>query len=104
MMNQPPKYISYFQIDILFQLYNKLINMETRLTRFEKVRILGYRAKILSMGAPPMVDITGMTCALAIAEKEYAMGRIPLNWTRKYPNGDIKTFSFMDDTTIKPPL
>ena len=45
--------------------------MDNRLSKFEKVRILGQRAEQISMGAPPLVDITGLTDALSIAEKEF---------------------------------
>jgi len=39
------------------------------LTKFEKVRVLGTRAKHLSEGAPSTVDTTGLTNALDIAKK-----------------------------------
>ena len=45
--------------------------MNNVLTKFEKVRILGQRANQLSLGATPLVDITGITDALSIAEKEF---------------------------------
>ena len=49
-----------------------------RLTKFERVRLIGQRAEYLANGAPPMVDITGMTNALDIAEKELREKKIQL--------------------------
>lgn len=64
--------------------------MDNFMTKFEKARILGQRAEQISKGAPPMVDITGMSDALAIAEKELHEQRIPFKIRRKYPNGEVK--------------
>jgi DNA-directed RNA polymerase subunit K/omega len=58
------------------------------ITKYEKVRLLGQRAAQLSKGAPPTVDIKGMTDPLKIAEKEYTCGTIPLNIIRNMPNGE----------------
>ena len=66
------------------------------LEKFEKVRILGQRATQLSLGAPPMVDITGLTDALAIAEKELKENKIPIKVIRKYPNGEIREYRLCD--------
>ena len=41
------------------------------ITKYEKVRIIGERAKQISEGAPILVDYTGLTKALDIAVKEY---------------------------------
>lgn len=72
--------------------------MDNYLTKYEKARILGYRAEQISLGAPPLVDITGMTSALAIAELELAQGKIPLKIRRFYPNGKSREFSVSDLT------
>lgn len=64
--------------------------MENRLSKFEKVRILGQRAEQISMGAPPLVDITGLSDALSIAEKEFLERKIPFVVERKYPDGSIR--------------
>jgi len=70
--------------------------MENRLSKFEKVRILGQRAEQISMGAPPLVDIKGLTDALSIAEKEFAERKIPFIVERKYPDGSIRKFRLCD--------
>tara|TARA_X000000950_G_C13834698_1_gene627665 strand:+ start:1104 stop:1328 length:225 start_codon:yes stop_codon:yes gene_type:complete len=61
-----------------------------RLTKFEKVRIIGSRASQISRGAPSTVDITGMTEPLAIAEKEFRERKCPLVVIRKFPNGKVE--------------
>ena len=47
------------------------------------------RATQLSMGAPPTVNIDGLTDALSIAEKELDNGVLPLKIIRNFPNGDV---------------
>ena len=64
--------------------------MDNYLTKFEKVRILGQRATQISKGAPTMVNITGLTDALEIAEKELQERKIPFKIRRIFPNGEIK--------------
>jgi DNA-directed RNA polymerase subunit K/omega len=64
--------------------------MENRLSKFEKVRILGLRAEQISMGAPILVDITGLTDALSIAEKEFLERKIPFMVERTYPDGKVR--------------
>ena len=64
--------------------------MENRLSKFEKVRILGQRAEQISMGAPPLVDIKGLTDALSISEKEFIERKIPFIVERTYPDGSIR--------------
>ena len=46
-------------------------------TRFEKARIVGARALQISLGAPILVDSTGMIDPVDIAMKEYDAGVIP---------------------------
>lgn len=65
---------------------------DNKLNKFEKVRVLGARATQISLGAPPMVDITGLTDALSIAEKEMKEKKIPLIIKRIYPDGSVKEF------------
>ena len=60
-----------------------------KLTKYEKVRILGTRASQISMGAPPTVDIGDLCDAMKIAEKELQNKCLPLVVIRKYPNGNI---------------
>ena len=64
--------------------------MENRLSKFEKVRILGQRAEQISLGAPPRVDIFGLSDALSIAEKEFRERKIPFIVERTYPDGKVR--------------
>ncbi len=61
-----------------------------QLSKYEKVRVLGARAFQLSMGAPPLVDISGLNDAVSIAEKELREGKLPLIIRRTFPDGTIK--------------
>jgi DNA-directed RNA polymerase subunit K/omega len=60
--------------------------MSFYLTKYEKVRVLGARATQISLGAPPTIDITGMTDALTIAERELELRLIPIIIIRTLPN------------------
>jgi DNA-directed RNA polymerase subunit K len=51
-------------------------------TRFEKARIVGARALQISLGAPILVDSTGMLDPVDIAMKEYDAGVIPITVTK----------------------
>jgi DNA-directed RNA polymerase I, II, and III subunit RPABC2 len=70
--------------------------MENRLSKFERVRILGQRAEQISMGAPPLVDIKGLTDALSIAEREFKDRKIPFIIERTYPDGSIRKMKLSD--------
>lgn len=58
------------------------------ITKYEKARVIGVRAKQLEDGAPALVDTTGMISVVAIAEKELAMGKCPLTVNRPDPNSN----------------
>jgi len=52
-------------------------------TRFERARILGARALQISLGAPILTDVPhGLVDPVAIAELEFAAGRIPITVRR----------------------
>lgn len=51
-------------------------------TRFEKARIVGARALQISLGAPILVDCTGLIDPVDIAMKEYDAGVIPITVAR----------------------
>jgi DNA-directed RNA polymerase I, II, and III subunit RPABC2 len=57
------------------------------LTKYEKARIIGTRAVLISQGSPPMIDIGTMTDIIAIATAEYEQNKIPFVLIRKMPNG-----------------
>jgi DNA-directed RNA polymerases I, II, and III subunit RPABC2 len=58
-----------------------------KMTKYEKARILGARATLLSKGAQPLVKIDGETDLLKIAEKELYANVLPMSITRKLPDG-----------------
>ena len=48
------------------------------MTKYERARILGVRAKQISMNAPILVELKGETDPLEIAMKELKENKIPL--------------------------
>ena len=67
------------------------------ITRYEKARILGERAKQLNSGARPLVDIEpSMIDGYLIALKEYEQKKIPFIIKRPIPNGGIEYWRFED--------
>jgi DNA-directed RNA polymerase subunit K/omega len=65
------------------------------ITKYEKVRVLGQRASQLAGGAPPTVNIKGMTDFLKIAQKEYDEGTIPICILRTMPGGEVIRISIV---------
>lgn len=68
------------------------------LTKFEKIRVLGARATQISEGAPPTVDVTGLTDAMDIAKKELRERKLPLIIQRVYPDGKVVEIPVMEMT------
>ena len=66
------------------------------LTRFEKARVLGTRARQINNNAPPLVDVGGETDSLKIAEKELRAGVLPLVIRRYLGNGSYEDFHVKD--------
>lgn len=58
-----------------------------KITKYEKVRIIGTRANQLALGAPAAVEIDDLNNVIKIAEKEYVLKKIPLVICRQLPNG-----------------
>ena len=56
-----------------------------RLTRFERARIISARALQLSMGAPPLIDVSKVNekDPIVIAEMELEAGVLPITVARK---------------------
>lgn len=70
------------------------------LTKFEKANIIGIRATQLSKGAKPMIDTTGLSDVIKIAEKELLNNKMPLIIRRPFPDGsyiDIKVSEMIVD-------
>ncbi len=65
----------------------------TKLTKYERARILGTRALQLSNGAKPMVSTDGLTDVMDIAKRELMEYKLPFIIRRKMPDGsyiDVK--------------
>ena len=70
------------------------------MTKYERARILGTRALQISMNAPVMVDLEGLTDPLKIAEKELEQRKIPLIVRRYLPDGTYEDWP-INDLTIQ---
>ena len=67
------------------------------ITRYEKARILGERAKQLNAGAKPMVEVDiNVIDGYLIALKEFEEKKIPFIIKRPLPNGGIEYWKFKD--------
>lgn len=62
----------------------------TKLTKFEKARVIGTRAMQLSMNAEPIINIGEEIDPVKIALQEYDTGDLNIHVLRKFPNGDIQ--------------
>ncbi len=62
---------------------------KSRLTKYEIARIISARALQLSMGAIPLIDLSGdePNDSISIAEKELKRDVLPITIRRKLPNG-----------------
>ena len=59
------------------------MDVEKKLTRFEKARLLGARAIQISMGARPLVEIKESLDPIDIAYEELKAGVLPLDVIRE---------------------
>ena len=67
------------------------------ITRYEKARIIGERAKQLNAGAKPMVEVdVSIIDGYVIALKEYEEKKIPFIIKRPLPNGGCEFWKFKD--------
>ena len=67
------------------------------ITRYEKARILGERAKQLNAGAKPLVEVdVSIIDGYVIALKEYEEKKIPFIIKRPLPNGGCEFWKFKD--------
>lgn len=58
-----------------------------RITRFERAHLIGKRAKQISQGSSPMIDIGELTSSIDIARAEFEQRKIPLIVKRVWPDG-----------------
>ena len=58
-----------------------------RLTRYERARIISARALQLSLGAPPLIDLSQLKTldTLDIAKRELELGLLPVTIARRIP-------------------
>jgi DNA-directed RNA polymerase I, II, and III subunit RPABC2 len=67
------------------------------ITKYEKARILGERAKQINSGAKPLVQLSeNMIDGYLIALKEYEERKIPFILKRPLPNGAMEYWKFND--------
>lgn len=67
------------------------------ITKYEKARILGERAKQINMGAKPLIEIgPEVMDGYLIAEKEFSQKKIPFIIKRPMPNGGCEYWKFKD--------
>ena len=58
------------------------------LTKYEKARIIGYRAEQIASGSEPCVDVFNLDNVVEIAEKELKERKLPLIIKRTLPNNE----------------
>ena len=83
------------------QLTNKIVNDDDRIspaimTKYEKVRLLGERAKHLSEGAKPLIKSDKKLSAMEIALEELKVARIPIKIVRTRPDGLIEIWKISE--------
>ena len=62
----------------------------TRITRFEKTRLISARALQLAFGAPPLVKPAAGMTAYELSVFELEQGILPLVIMRHFPDGRIE--------------
>ena len=60
------------------------------LTKYERSRVLGYRANQISMNAPVTIDTMDINDPRILAEMELEQGKIPLVIRRTLPDGSYE--------------
>ena len=66
------------------------------LTKYEKARLLGIRIKQLTSGSLPLIDTTGFTNFIDIAEEELKQKKTPLIIKRRMPNNKYEYWRISD--------
>lgn len=74
-------------VEKITSLPNKQRKSTKYMTKYERARVLGTRARQISEGAPILVDNEGETDPLMIARKELREKKVPFTIRRKFPNG-----------------
>ena len=73
--------------DLILSRHNTFIH----LTKYERTKVLGIRAKQIEMGANPTIKYSKSETPLEIAEREIKMKKLPFKIKRKLPTGEIET-------------
>lgn len=68
-----------------------VITPQLKLTKYEKARIVGTRARQIDNNAPPLVEYDTNMDPVDIAMKEYEAGVLRIYVVRKYPDGSVET-------------
>ena len=71
-------------------------NTPNVLTKYERARAIGVRARMISMGDTVYVDTQGMEDEVAMATKELYAGKCPLIIRRFFPNHTKEKPNFED--------
>jgi DNA-directed RNA polymerase I, II, and III subunit RPABC2 len=66
------------------------------ITKYERARAIGTRARQISENSPVYIDATGMVDELDIATAEYHQGKSPLIIRRYYPDHTTAQPHFVD--------
>ena len=72
------------------------------LTKYEEARLIGLRCQQLTCGALPLIDTTGMTSYLEIAEEELRQKKSPFIVKRRMPNGKFEYWKIEDLIQLNP--
>lgn len=67
-----------------------------RLNKYEMTELIGMRMEQLARGAPPTVNVEGMTSVQDIAYKELRERTMPLMTARPLPSGQIEILRMGD--------
>lgn len=62
------------------------------MTKYEKTRIIGYRANQISNGSPPCINTSGMHDSIQIAHQELLRKCIPVKIKRFLPDGTYEVW------------
>ena len=69
----------------------------SKLTRFERARIVGARALQISMGAPILVELpAGVSDPIDISIRELESSILPMTVRRTLPNGTFQDIALRD--------
>ena len=79
-------------------MYNKKDKKKTIpvLTKYEKARILGYRAKQIECGAKPFIDPGDIISSIDIAKKELYSKKLPFIIRRPLPDGTFEDWPIQE--------